>query len=68
VTTRRLRRRGAQAPRTLRRRTGAAAAAAADATLEPDPGPGPEVVFDRVTGPYAHRRVGAGPGSRDEEP
>lgn len=63
-----LRRLRAQAPRSPRRRR--EGAAAADATLEPDPGPGPEVVFDRVTGPYAHRRIAAaapGLGAYDEE-
>jgi hypothetical protein len=63
-----LRRQRAQAPGYLRRRR--EGGAAADATLEPDPGPGPEVVFDRVTGPYAHRRIAAvapGLGAYDEE-
>ena len=38
-----------------------------DATMEPDPGPAPEAVFDRMTGPFSHRRAGALPGAFDEE-
>ena len=64
-----LRRLRAQAPRHLRRRR--EGGAAADATLEPDPGPRPEAVFDRVTGPNAHRHAAAtavpGLGAHDEE-
>lgn len=55
----------ALAPRTLRRRD----FDLSDATTEPDPGPPPEAVFDRVTGPYDHRRAyaGLGLGAVDEE-
>jgi len=55
----------ALAPRTLRRRD----FDLSDATVEPDPGPPPEAVFDRVTGPYEHRRgySSFGPGAVDEE-
>lgn len=55
----------ALAPRTLRRRD----FDVSDATVEPDPGPPPEAVFDRVTGPYEHRRgySSFGPGAVDEE-
>jgi hypothetical protein len=38
-----------------------------DATMEPDPGPPPEAVFDRMTGPFNHRRACAMPGASDEE-
>jgi hypothetical protein len=39
-----------------------------DATMEADPGPPPEAVFDRMTGPFDHRRHAfASPGSADEE-
>lgn len=60
-----LRRIRALAPRTLRRRD----FDLSDATMEPDPGPAPEAVFDRVTGPYDHRRgySSLGPGAVDEE-
>jgi len=60
-----LRRIRAVAPRTARRRD----FDLSDATVEPDPGPPPEAVFDRVTGPYDHRRGYStfGPGAVDEE-
>ncbi len=60
-----LRKLRALAPRTLRRRD----FDLSDATMEPDPGPPPEAVFDRVTGPYEHRRgySSCGPGAVDEE-
>ncbi|CAN5610091.1 hypothetical protein BH11MYX1_BH11MYX1_33870 [soil metagenome] len=47
------------APRRLR--------AQSDATMEPDPGPPPEEVFDRLTGPFTHRRSISLPGAADEE-
>lgn len=55
----------ALAPRHLRRRD----FDLSDATMEADPGPPPEAVFDRVTGPYDHRRAysSVGPGAVDEE-
>ncbi|MEO7096647.1 MAG: hypothetical protein ABI175_25540 [Polyangiales bacterium] len=60
-----LRRIRALAPRHLRRRD----LDLSDATMEADPGPPPEAVFDRVTGPYDHRRgySSVGPGAVDEE-
>ena len=54
----------ALAPRQLRRRD----FDLSDATVEADPGPPPEAVFDRLTGPYDHRRgYTVGPGAADEE-
>lgn len=38
-----------------------------DASIEPEPGPAPEAVFDRLTGPWDHRRAVALPGAADEE-
>ena len=38
-----------------------------DATMEADPGPAPEAVFDRLTGPFNHRRAVSVPGALDEE-
>ena len=55
----------AMAPRQVRRRN----FDLSDATVEPDPGPPPEAVFDRLTGPYDHRRgvSSLGAGAVDEE-
>ena len=54
----------ALAPRMLRRRD----FDLSDATVEADPGPAPEAVFDRLTGPFDHRRgYSNGPGTADEE-
>jgi len=52
-----------QAPRHARRRN----LDTSDATTEPDPGPPPEVVFDRVTGPYARRSALAMPGASESD-
>ena len=64
-----LRRLRAQAPRHLRR--GREFEAAATRRSSRTRAPAPEVVFDRVTGPYAHRRAAAvaapGLGAYDEE-